>query len=154
MPKKPGKINQIVITVTVCLLVFFAAVFSATLIFIYKIMPEKEKYTKYTAGNEVKFLMPLGDDVLVNLADSGIKQRFIKINFTLVLDSEKTQQELVKRKSQVRDIVIQTCRVKTSEELREKEGNNIIRNELLTAINEILPAGKVIDLFFTEFIVT
>lgn len=154
MPKKPGKINQIVITVTVCLLIFFAAVFSATLIFIYKIMPEKEKYTKYTAGNEVKFLMPLGDDVLVNLADSGIKQRFIKINFTLVLDSEKTQQELVKRKSQVRDIVIQTCRVKTSEELREKEGNNIIRNELLTAINEILPAGKVIDLFFTEFIVT
>lgn len=154
MPKKPGKINQIVITVTVCLLVFFAAVFSATLIFIYKIMPEKEKYTKYTAGNEVKFLMPLGDDVLVNLADSGIKQRFLKINFTLVLDSEKTQQELVKRKSQVRDIVIQTCRVKTSEELREKEGNNIIRNELLTAINEILPAGKVIDLFFTEFIVT
>jgi flagellar FliL protein len=154
MPEKPRKINQIVITVTVCLLIFFAAVFSATLIFIYKIMPEKEKYTKYTAGNEVKFLMPLGDDVLVNLADSGMKQRFLKINFTLVLDSEKTQQELVKRKSQVRDIVIQTCRVKTSEELREKEGNNIIRNELLTAINEILPAGKVIDLFFTEFIVT
>ncbi len=154
MPEKTGKINQIVITVTVCLLIFFAAVFSATLIFIYKIMPEKERYTKYTAGNEVKFLMPLGDDVLVNLADPGMKQRFLKINFTLVLDSEKTQQELVNRKSQVRDIVIQICRVKTSEELREKEGNNIIRNELLTAINEILPAGKVIDLFFTEFIVT
>ncbi|HBK67742.1 MAG TPA: hypothetical protein DEB05_01030 [Firmicutes bacterium] len=154
MPEKPGKINQIIITVTVCLLIFFAAVFGATLFFIYKIMPVKEQYTKVTAGTEVKYLMPIGEEVLLNLADPGLKQRFLKLNFTLVLDSETTQAELIKRKAQVRDIVIRICRVKTSEELREKEGNDILRNEIITAINEILPTGKVIDLFFTEFIVT
>ena len=42
MSEKTGKANQIIITITVCLLIFFAAVFSATMIFIYKIMPVKE----------------------------------------------------------------------------------------------------------------
>ncbi|HHW12403.1 MAG TPA: hypothetical protein GXX33_05315 [Firmicutes bacterium] len=154
MSEKTGKANQIIITITVCLLIFFAAVFSATMFFIYKIMPVKEQYTKVvTVGTEVKYLMPLGDEILVNLADP-LKQKYLRLNFTLVLDTEKTQQEIEKRKAQVRDIVISICRGKTSEELREKEGNTKLRNEIITAINNILPEGKVIDIFFTDFIVT
>ncbi|MBA2134051.1 flagellar basal body-associated FliL family protein [Capillibacterium thermochitinicola] len=153
MSDKNGKANQIIITITVCLLIFFAAVFSATMFFIYKIMPAKERYTKVTAGTEVKYLMPLGDEVLVNLADP-LKQKYLRLNFTLVLDSERTQQEIEKRKAQVRDLVISICRGKTSEELREKEGNSKLRTEIITAINNILPEGKVLDIFFTDFIVT
>lgn len=153
MSEKTGKANQVIITVTVCLLIFFAAVFGATMFFIYRIMPVKENYTKVTAGNEVKYLMPLGEEVLVNLADP-LKQRYVKLNFTIVLDSEETQAEIEKRKAQVRDIVIKICRAKNSEELREKEGNDKLRNEIITAINEILPFGQVMDIFFTDFIVT
>lgn len=153
MSEKTGKANQIIITITVCLLIFFAAVFSATLFFIYRIMPVKERYTKVTAGTEVKYLMPLGEEILVNLADP-LKQRYLRLDFTLVLDTEKTQLEVEKRKAQIRDIVISICRTKTSEELREKEGNSNLRNEILTAINAILPEGKVLDIFFTDFIVT
>ncbi|NLM37071.1 MAG: hypothetical protein GX202_02970 [Firmicutes bacterium] len=153
MSEKNGKANQVIITITVCLLIFFAAVFSATMFFIYKIIPAKERYTKVTAGTEVKYLMPLGEEVVVNLADP-LKQKYLRLNFTLVLDSEETQLEIDKRKAQVRDIVIRICRVKTSEELREKEGNTNLRNEIITAINDILPVGKVLDIFFTDFIVT
>ncbi|NLW60523.1 MAG: hypothetical protein GX073_09320 [Firmicutes bacterium] len=153
MSEKTGKANQIIITITVCLLVFFAAVFSATMFFIYKIMPVKERYTKVVSGTEVKYLMPLGEEILVNLADP-LKQKYLRLNFTLVLDTEKTQLEAEKRKAQIRDIVISICRSKTSEELREKEGNSNLRNEIITAINAILPEGKVIDIFFTDFIVT
>ena len=153
MAEKNGKANQIIITITVCLLIFFAAVFSATMFFIYKIMPVKETITKVTAGNEVKYLLPLGEEILINLADTA-KQRYLKLNFTIVLDSEETQAEVQKRKAQVRDLVISICRIKNSEELREKEGNNKLRNEIITAINDILPDGKVIDIFFTDFIVT
>lgn len=153
MSEKTGKANQIIITITVCLLIFFAAVFSATLFFIYRIMPVKERYTKVTAGTEVKYLMPLGEEIVVNLADP-LKQKYIRLNFTLVLDTEKTQLEVEKRKAQIRDIVINICRTKTSEELREKEGNSNLRNEILSAINAILPEGKVLDIFFTDFIVT
>ena len=153
MSEKTGKANQVIITITVCLLIFFAAVFGATMFFIYRIMPVKENYTKVTAGNEVKYLMPLGEEVLVNLADP-LKQKYVKLNFTIVLDSEETQAEIEKRKAQVRDIVIKICRAKNSEELREKEGNDKLRNEIITAINEILPFGQVMDIFFTDFIVT
>jgi len=153
MSEKTGKANQIIITITVCLLIFFAAVFSATMFFIYRIMPVKERYTKVTAGTEVKYLMPLGEEIVVNLADP-LKQKYIRLNFTLVLDTEKTQLEVEKRKAQIRDIVINICRTKTSEELREKEGNSNLRNEILSAINAILPEGKVLDIFFTDFIVT
>ena len=153
MSEKTGKANQIIITITVCLLIFFAAVFSATLFFIYRIMPVKERYTKVTAGTEVKYLMPLGEEILVNLADP-LKQRYLRLDFTLVLDTEKTQLEVEKRKAQIRDIVISICRTKTSEKLREKEGNSNLRNEILSAINAILPEGKVLDIFFTDFIVT
>ena len=153
MSEKTGKANQVIITVTVCLLIFFAAVFGATMFFMYRIMPIKETYTKVMAGNEVKYLLPLGDDILVNLADP-LKQRYVKLNFTIVLDSEETQAEIEKRKAQVRDIVIKICRAKNSEELREKEGNDKLRNEIITAINEILPFGQVMDIFFTDFIVT
>ena len=153
MAEKTGKANQVIITITVCLLIFFAAVFGATMFFIYRIMPIKETYTKVMAGNEVKYLMPLGEEVLVNLADP-LKQRYVKLNFTIVLDSEETQAEIEKRKAQVRDIVIKICRAKNSEELREKEGNDKLRNEIITAINEILPFGQVMDIFFTDFIVT
>mgnify|MGYP000844789434 FL=1 len=153
MAERTNNLNQIFITITVCLLVFFAAVFGATMFFLYKIMPVKQEYVKVTAGNEIKFLMPLGEEVLVNLADNG-KSKYIKLNLTFVLDSEKTQEELIKRKAQVRDIIIRICRAKNSEELREKEGNELLRNEIITAINAILPFGKVIDLFFTDFIIT
>ncbi|HHT48649.1 MAG TPA: hypothetical protein GXZ98_05075 [Firmicutes bacterium] len=153
MAEKTGKANQIIITITVCLLIFFAAVFSATMIFIYKIMPQKETIVKVTAGNEVKYLLPLGEEILVNLADTN-KQRYIKLNFTIVLDTEETQTEVQKRMAQVRDLVISICRTKNSEELREKEGNDKLRNEIITAINDILPKGKVLDIFFTDFIVT
>ena len=153
MSEKTGKANQVIITITVCLLIFFAAVFGATMFFIYRIMPIKETYTKVMAGNEVKYLLPLGDEILVNLADP-LKQRYVKLNFTIVLDSEETQAEIEKRKAQVRDIVIKICRAKNSEELREKEGNDKLRNEIITAINEILPFGQVMDIFFTDFIVT
>ena len=153
MAEKTGKANQVIITITVCLLIFFAAVFGATMFFIYRIMPIKETYTKVMAGNEVKYLLPLGDDILVNLADP-LKQRYVKLNFTIVLDSEETQAEIEKRKAQVRDIVIKICRAKNSEELREKEGNDKLRHEIITAINDILPFGQVMDIFFTDFIVT
>ena len=154
MAEKTGKANQVIITITVCLLIFFAAVFSATMFFIYKIMPQqKETIVKVMAGNEVKYLLPLGNEILVNLADTA-KQRYVKLNFTIVLDSEETQLELQKRMAQVRDLVISICRTKNSEELRGKEGNDALRNEIITAINNILPKGKVIDIFFTDFIVT
>jgi flagellar FliL protein len=93
----------------------------------------------------------LGEDLVVNLADpSG--RRFVRVNLTIVTDAEETQEEIVRRKPQIRDAVIKILRTKTVDKIREEEGIFSIRNEILTAIDEILPFGEVTDVFFTEFV--
>ena len=48
--------------------------------------------------------------------------------------------------------MIKIFRTKTVDKIREEEGIFQIRNEIITAINEMLPFGKVTDVFFTEFV--
>ena len=149
--KKKFKFNQVFTTIIVVLAVFFAAVFAATIFFIKVVLPQKNEYSMLSEANQVKYMVPLGEDLIVNLADpSG--RRFIRVNLTLVTDAEETQGEILKRKPQIRDAVIKIFRTKTVDKIREEEGIFQIRSEIITAINEMLPFGKVTDVFFTEFV--
>ncbi len=150
--KKNTKFNQVLMTIIICFAVFFAAVFAATLFFINVVLPQREEYTMlYEASNQVKYMVPLGEDLVVNLADTT-GRRFIRLNLTLVVDTPETQEEINRRKPQVRDAVIKIFRTKTVDKIREEEGIFNIRNEIITAINKMLPSGEVLDVFFTEFV--
>lgn len=150
--KKNSKFNQVIMSVIICFAVFFAAVFAATMFFINVVLPQRQEYTMlYGASNQVKYMVPLGEDLVVNLADpSG--RRFIRLNLTLVVDTPETQEEINRRKPQVRDTVIKIFRTKTVDKIREEEGIFNIHNEIITAINKMLPTGQVLDVFFTEFV--
>jgi flagellar FliL protein len=146
-----GKFNQVFMTIIVVLAVFFAAVFAATIFFIKVVLPQRNEYTMLSEANRVKYMVPLGEDLVVNLADpSG--RRFVRVNLTIVTDAEETQEEIVRRKPQIRDAVIKILRTKTVDKIREEEGILNIRNEIITAITDMLPFGQVIDVFFTEFV--
>lgn len=145
------KFNQLFTTIIVVLAVFFAAVFAATIFFIKVVLPQRSEYMMLSEANQVKYMVPLGEDLVVNLADpSG--RRFIRVNLTLVTDTEETQAEILRRKPQIRDVVIKIFRTKTVDKIREEEGILHIRNEIITAITDMLPFGQVIDVFFTEFV--
>lgn len=145
------KFNQLFTTIIVVLAVFFAAVFAATIFFIKVVLPQRNEYMMLSEANQVKYMVPLGEDLVVNLADpSG--RRFIRVNLTLVTDTEETQAEILRRKPQIRDVVIKIFRTKTVDKIREEEGILNIRNEIITAITDMLPFGQVIDVFFTEFV--
>jgi flagellar basal body-associated protein FliL len=149
--KSKFKFNQLFTTIIVVLAVFFAAVFAATIFFIKVVLPQRNEYMMLSEANQVKYMVPLGEDLVVNLADpSG--RRFIRVNLTLVTDTEETQAEILRRKPQIRDVVIKIFRTKTVDKIREEEGILHIRNEIITAITDMLPFGQVIDVFFTEFV--
>jgi flagellar FliL protein len=149
--KSKFKFNQLFTTIIVVLAVFFAAVFAATIFFIKVVLPQRNEYMMLSEANQVKYMVPLGEDLVVNLADpSG--RRFIRVNLTLVTDTEETQAEILRRKPQIRDVVIKIFRTKTVDKIREEEGILNIRNEIITAITDMLPFGQVIDVFFTEFV--
>ena len=149
--REKSKFNQVFTTIIVVLAVFFAAVFAATIFFIKVVLPQRDQYSILSEANQVKYVVPLGEDLIVNLADpSG--RRFIRVNLTLVTDAEETQGEILLRKPQIRDAVIKILRTKTVDKIREEEGIFQLRNEIITAINGMLPFGKVTDVFFTEFV--
>ncbi|NLY88914.1 MAG: flagellar basal body-associated FliL family protein [Firmicutes bacterium] len=149
--KGKSKFNQVFMTIIVVLAVFFAAVFAATIFFIKVVLPQKEHYTVLSEANQIKYMVPLGEDLSVNLSDPP-GRRFIRVNLTLVMDAAETQSEILRRKPQIRDAVIKILRTKTVDKIREEEGIFQVRNEIITAINEMLPFGEVTDVFFTEFV--
>ena len=62
------------------------------------------------------------------------------------------QEEIEKRKAQVRDIIIIILSSKTYEDVSSREGKDRLRNEIKDTINSFLVQGKIANVFFTEFI--
>ncbi len=88
---------------------------------------------------------------VVNLA--GAKgRRVIKVNLELELKGEGVAEEVEKRKAQIRDIIIILLSSKTYEEVSQKEGRENLRNEMKDTINSFLSKGKILNIFFTDFI--
>lgn len=90
-------------------------------------------------------------DYVVNLAGSGGYQ-FIKASIVVEVDDQKVISELEKRNPQIRDIIIVTLREQKIEDIEDPEAT-IIKNQILTRINEVLSKGMVESVWFTQFVV-
>lgn len=95
-------------------------------------------------------IVPL-ETVIVNLAGSK-GRKVAKVNLELEVKGEKIEDEIERRKPQIRDIIIITLSSKTFEEVSTKEGKDALRNEIRDTINSFLTKGKITNVFFTEFI--
>jgi flagellar FliL protein len=95
-------------------------------------------------------VVPL-ETFIVNL--SGSKgRRIAKVNMELELQGEQVQAEIDKRKAQIRDIIIIILSSKTYDEVANREGKNGLRNEVKDTLNAFLTKGKILNVYFTEFI--
>ena len=96
-------------------------------------------------------LVPM-ETFLVNLAGTrGAK--LAKINMELEVDGTKVEEELEKRKPQMRDVIIILLSSKTYDSITSKEGKDQLRNEVKDTVNSFLVKGKIKNVFFTDFIV-
>lgn len=115
---------------------------------------EKEAQDKEKEGvEEKKFVgqvIPL-ETFVVNLAGSK-GRKVAKVNMELEVKGSAVQEEIDKRKAQVRDIIIIILSSKTYEEVSTREGKDNLRNEIKDTINSFLVKGKISNVFFTEFI--
>ena len=88
---------------------------------------------------------------LVNL--SGAKgNKLLKVTLELEVDNEKVQEEIDKRKPQIRDIIIILLSSKTYTGVSSAEGKDTLREEIKDTLNSFLTRGKVSKVLFTEFI--
>jgi flagellar FliL protein len=95
-------------------------------------------------------IIPL-ETFIVNL--SGSKgRRIAKVNMELELEGDQIQDEIEKRKAQVRDIIIIILSSKTYDDVADRDGKDALRSEIKDTVNAFLTKGKIANVYFTEFI--
>jgi flagellar FliL protein len=103
---------------------------------------------------KVKSMMNL-DSFLVNLADMDAA-RFVKVTFRLGLDESRLGEEYTGDQvilAATRDRIISVLSTKTADEILTPEGKEQLRKEIREKVNQILPRGKVVEVFIMDFVV-
>jgi flagellar protein FliL len=90
--------------------------------------------------------------VIVNLAETNA-ERYLKLEITLELENAKIRKEIETRLPQVQDLLISVTSTKTLEDVSTTSGRNMLRQEMIDKINSLLTAGRVLNIYFTEFVV-
>ena len=108
---------------------------------------------EHEAKEEKQFVgkvIPL-ETFIVNLAGSK-GRRIAKVNMEIELNGPAVQEEIDKRKAQIRDIIIIILSGKTYDEVATKDGKETLREEIKDTVNAFLTKGKIQSVYFTEFI--
>jgi flagellar FliL protein len=108
-------------------------------------------------------LVPLGSEVIVNIASESGAQHYLKVNLALEVransgkngkdEAEKVTEEVTRRIPQIRDVVITVLRAKTKEKIDQKEGKDLIRSEIINNVNKFLISGAIKNVYFQDFVI-
>lgn len=99
--------------------------------------------------NFVKEMIRL-EPFVVNLAGSR-GRRLARVTMELEVDNEKVKDEIEARSAQIRDIIIIILSAKNYESVSNKEGKDLLRDEIRDTVSGFLTKGKIKKVYFTEF---
>lgn len=130
--------------IMVILLVAIAVFGSAAFFYIYQTSHEDEQEGP-TIEEVLKTSVDV-NDVTTNLASADI----IRISFKIHTESKEAKEELEKRDFQVKNLIILTLSEKTEADIKGKDGQVKLEEELKEKINSIMQKGKVEKVYITE----
>jgi len=150
-PKKGLPIKLIVIIVLVLALLggSFFALKGGILSF-----PKPSAIQSLEEGDATQDMGPIYslDNFIVNLV-GGHGKNYLKARLELEMDHLKTKEELDKRLPQIRDAILTMLSSKSDDDIKSLEGKFQLRAELISTLNQRLRTGKIVSIYFTEFIV-
>jgi len=88
---------------------------------------------------------------IVNIYD-GQELRYLKVKVELEM-AGAVKGELDARLAPIRDAVLVLISAKTLQDIQDVQGKNQLKEEILVAINKIIPPGKISKVYFTDFVV-
>lgn len=141
--RKTMKNNKVIMTMLVLLLVITLAGAGA-FIYIWKFTGDEKE--KEPSIEEILESSVDVEEITTNLAADN----FIRISFKIQTDSKKAKEELEKRDFQVKNIIIQELSEKTTEDLKGKNGQIKLENDLKDKINELMQEGKVVQVYIVN----
>ncbi len=150
-----GKSNNILVIGLFSFLI--TVVIAGTFVFLSFRKNEPVKQPAHAAV-EMGPIVPLGNEMIINIRGEDGSDHYLKINVTLELKvakevEEKAKEEVTKRIPQFRDLIIGIVSTKTKEKIDEKEGKDAIRSEIISSMNRHLGIGQVNNLFFEDFVI-
>jgi flagellar FliL protein len=120
---------------------------------------EAERQRELKMQTDIGATMAAPIEITVNI--NGEEGRYLKCGVQLEYDAEDIQlgTELEARKARIKDIIIDIMSSKTLSDLMSNDGKKAIREQIVSAVNNILPAeaagkplGKVRRSYFDSFI--
>jgi len=94
------------------------------------------------------------DAFIVNLMDkSAAARRYLKVTMALEVDGEASRAGVERYKTQLRDTIILLLSAQGFDDISTVEGKLGLKQEVLARVNQILGAGAVSKIYFTEFVV-
>ena len=92
------------------------------------------------------------DVFIINLADADA-DRYLKVTMNFELSDPLATAELEQIKPKVRDLVLGVLTVKTFKDLNNFEGKQRLKEEIAMRVNTHLTKGKIVQVYFTDFVV-
>ena len=89
---------------------------------------------------------------VVNLGDSGGK-RFLKLTMSVEAETPELEQEINTKMPQFRDIILLLLSSLAYDDISTLDGKMRLRSQMLNRINTQLSAGKIKNIYFSEFVV-
>jgi flagellar protein FliL len=115
---------------------------------------KKEEGKVLAAGSEKKGKSKIitREPAVVNLKSSG-GTRYLKVRIGLEITSDAVSEEIKNLDPQLSDFISEKLATTDIEQIDNAAGRNRLKRELLNGINEILEAGVVEKIYFTEFLI-
>lgn len=89
---------------------------------------------------------------IVNLADP-LGRRYLKLAIDVEVVDQQTARELADSEPKVRDAIILLLSSKTFEDLSTIENKIELKKEIVERLNQIVGAGKVLRVYFTDMVI-
>ncbi len=92
------------------------------------------------------------NEFIINIV-SNEDNHYVKASITFEVNAQAAADEMNQRMPQMRDTIILLIGNKDFRELQDIQGKRQLKAELTSRINSILRTGKVVSVYFTEFVV-
>ncbi|MFT5232966.1 MAG: flagellar FliL protein [Candidatus Krumholzibacteriia bacterium] len=93
------------------------------------------------------------EEIIVTLAGDASRPRYLRIGVSIEVADQMTADIVATRLAQLRDIVIMTLSNKTADELAFPEGKKGLRDEIYRRVDDKMPAGTLMNIYFSDLVV-
>jgi flagellar FliL protein len=93
------------------------------------------------------------DPFIVNIQDPGGSDRYLKIMIELDISDKNCIAELNQLKPKLRDNVLDLLSSKSYKDIMDISGKQRLREEIMMRVNSFITSGKILKVYFTDFVV-